>query len=491
MFLVMGVSLYTSRIVLAELGVVDYGIFNVVGGIIVMFSFINGAMASSTQRFLSFEIGRGNTQQLEKTFKTAVTIHLIIAGSILILAETVGLWFLNSVMNIPHDKIVAANWVFQCSVLGYIISIIQVPYSASIIARESMSFYAYMGIVDVCIRLGIAFSLGLVVSGKLILYSSLLFGVAVLSFIIYSSYSRHKFKECKFGWLYEKAQFKEMASYAGWSTFGSLAWAGKSQGLNILLNVFFGPTVNAAYGVANQVNVAVNNFVQNFTTALNPQIVKNYSSGNYTEMRKLVIYGAKFSFFLMLVIAFPVIMIADQLLHFWLVKVPEYAVVFTQLVIINTLIESFTFSMGTGIQATGNIKWYQIIVGGTLLLNIPISYLLLKLYLFPPIVFFTNILLSCITIGERLIVMRNQIPGFSILNFCKKVYIPAGIICSICGGIYYLTHCKLNISNYHFIYVALISFVLAFGLEWLIGLNHRERNKIVGIIFAKFKIRRG
>lgn len=488
MFMVMGITLYTSRIILAELGVVDYGIFNVVGGIVVMFSFVNGAMSQSTQRFMSFELGKKHSDKLENTFKTAISIHLIIGAIIFILAETLGLWFLNKVMNIPPEKMGAANWVFQCSIITYLISIIQVPYNATVIAHEKMQFYAYLGILEVVMKLGMAFSLYLAPSHKLQLYSTLILIITLIVFCIYGIFCRRHFSECKFGWLYQKEIFKTMSSYAAWSTLGSLAWVGKSQGLNMLLNVFFGPVVNAAYGVANQVNTAVNSFVQNFTTALNPQIVKNYSSEHYAEMNLLMIYGAKLSFFLMLILGFPVIMVADNLLHIWLVKVPDYAVIFTQLVIINTLIESFSFSMGTGIQATGKIKWYQIFVGCTLLLNIPISYILLKIGFAPPIVFVVSICLSLITISERLIIMKRNIPGFSIADFCNIVFIRALMVVVICGIIYYVTHKIYPTDNSHFIPMTIISFISVVILIVIVGLTRSERIRIFNLVRSKIKV---
>ena len=351
-----------------------------------------------------------------------------------------------------------------------------------------MQFYAYLGILEVVMKLGMAFSLYLAPSHKLQLYSTLILIITLIVFCIYGIFCRRHFSECKFGWLYQKEIFKTMSSYAAWSTLGSLAWVGKSQGLNMLLNVFFGPVVNAAYGVANQVNTAVNSFVQNFTTALNPQIVKNYSSEHYAEMNLLMIYGAKLSFFLMLILGFPVIMVADNLLHIWLVKVPDYAVIFTQLVIINTLIESFSFSMGTGIQATGKIKWYQIFVGCTLLLNIPISYILLKIGFAPPIVFVVSICLSLITISERLIIMKRNIPGFSIADFCNIVFIRALMVVVICGIIYYVTHKIYPTDNSHFIPMTIISFISVVILIVIVGLTRSERIRIFNLVRSKIKV---
>lgn len=485
MLLVMGITLYTSRVVLAQLGVGDYGVYNVVGGIVVMFSFLNGAMSQSTQRFFAYEIGRGNLAELSKAFKTALTIHLIIASIIFVLAETIGLWFLNNVMTIPIDKMIAANWVFQCSIIAYIVSIIQVPYNAAIISREYMHFYAYMGIFEVFAKLGIAYSLALCSVGKLQLYSFLVLLVTVIIFIIYKQFCRNLFKECVFGWLYEKDKFKEMATYAGWSTLGSLAWVGKSQGLNILLNIFFGPIINAAYGVANQVNAAVNSFVQNFSTAVSPQIVKSYSSGNYGHMSQLITYGAKFSFLLLLLLSFPILLTINEILNLWLVEVPEYTPIFTRLVIVNSLIESISYSMGTGIQATGRIKWYQILVGGTILCNIPVSLILLKLGYAPYIVFCVSIMLSLITISERLVLMRMNIPGFSIRRFFCVVLLPLSVLFIICMGLFYVSIKYDCMAIVGFVPTLVISVLLIASLEWLIGLNKVERKKICDSIKSK------
>ena len=487
MLLVMGVSLYTSRIVLAQLGVSDYGIYNVVGGIVVMFSFLNGAMSQSTQRFLSFELGRRNEIELEKAFKTAVTIHIIIAGIIFLLAETIGLWFLNRIMNIPDGKMTAANWVFQCSILSYLISILQVPYNAAIISREHMQFYAYMGILDVVAKLGIAFSLSFFIVDKLRLYAVLILLVTVIIFCVYKIFCSRHFKECVFGWLYEKNKFREMGSYAGWSTFGSLAWVCKSQGLNILLNLFFGTVINAAYGVSNQINTALNSFVQNFTTAVNPQIVKSYSSGNYENMQVLITYGAKFAFLLMLLLSMPILLNINHILHLWLVKVPEYTAIFAQLVVINSLIESISYSMGAGIQATGKIKWYQIAVGGTILCNLPVSYILLKQGCPPYSVFLVSITLSLITISERLWIMRENIPDFSIKRFFKKTLLPLGIL-GVISIISLIVYTAYNLSSVFSFFPSLLTVFIAVGiLEYWIGLNKIERRYIWNIVKSKTK----
>ncbi len=484
----MGVTLYTSRIVLAELGETDYGIYNVVGGVVVMFSFLNGAMSQSTQRFLSYELGRSNEEQLKKTFKTALSIHLIIAIFILLLAETIGLWFLNNIMNIPPGQKIAANWVFQCSVLAYIVSVLQVPFNAAIIAREHMQAFAIIGIIEVFFKLIIAFSLSLFRFEKLKIYSLLVLFVTLIVSTIYILYCKRFFRECVLGWLYEKPLFRTMSKYAAWNTFGSLAWMGKTQGCNIILNIFFGPIVNAAYGISNQVNAAVNSFVQNFTTAVNPQIVKSFSQEQYSEMQKLLTYGSKFAFLLIIILSFPILVATKSILQKWLVEVPSYTVLFTQLVIVNSIIESFSHNMAAAIQATGKIKWYQIIVGGSILLNVPLSYIFLKLGYRPPIVFIISICISIITIIERLSIMKVIIPQFSIYKFINVVLLPSMIICFLCGAIYWGIQYFDIISKFHFVTLIVLSFIVVCCLAYIIGLRKEERALICTYLRKKIAL---
>lgn len=486
MFLVTGITLFTSRIVLSELGVIDYGIFNVVGGIVIMFSFVNGAMTQATQRFLSFGLGKENNEKvLKNTFKTSFSIHAIIALIIFVLAETIGLWFLNRVMNIPPENIIAANWVYQFSIITYVISIFQIPFDASVISHEKMQLFAYLGIITVVLKLAMAFMLYIVPLYKLQVYSASILVITIIIFLIYFIYCHSNFAECRVGWYYQKDLFKTMASYAGWSMFGSIAWIAKGQGLNILLNVFFGPAVNAAYGVSNQVNSAVNSFVQNYSSAVNPQIVKSYAAEEYDETNKLIIYGCKLSFFLMLILVFPILMTANSILHIWLKDVPEYAVVFTQLVIVTSLIDSFSFSMATGIQATGKIKIYQIAVGSLLLFNIPISYIFLKNGFNPPIVFMVSLSLATLTIFVRLTLMKKLIAGFSIGRIMKLVILPCGLITSLCGALYYIRIESEWLSSLYFVWVIIFSIIFTIGLIWMIGLNSHEKVKIKQLIIKK------
>ena len=473
LFLVMGVSLYTSRVVLAQLGVTDYGIYNVVGGIVVMLSFLNGAMSQSTQRFLSYEIGQRNEDRLQAVFKTAFTIHIFIGAVILILSETVGLWFLNNVMKIPSSQLSAANVVYQCSIAGFILSIFQAPLKATIIARERMHVYAWLGLLEVCFKLAVAFSLAFFPHDKMIYMALMTMGLGIMFFIFNAVYCRHYFPECRFGIYFERKLMLPMAGFASWATMGSFTWVWRVQGCNLILNLFFGPAINAAFGIANKVNMAVSAFVQNFNIAMNPQITKTYSAGSFDEMERLIIFGTKLSFFLTLLISFPILLTTEWILNLWLTDVPQYTVIFTRLVIINTLLESFIHSIAAGVNATGRIKWYQIIVSLSMLLVLPLSYFALRAGYPPYTIFIITIALTILTAVERLAILKRTIAQFSVSRFIKIAVIPASLI--TCVAILFYFGLFQLIHNLHPIIAALGGAALIALLEITIGLNRYER----------------
>lgn len=479
--IIMIVYLYTSRVVLSALGVEDYGIYNVVAGVITLFSFLNGALSSATSRFITYELGTGNIIQLKKNFCTAFTIHLILAGIVFVLGETIGLWFVNYKLVIPEERLLAANIIYQFSILSCAVTIMQVPLNAEIIAHERMNIYAYIGIVDVIGKLGIAFIVSSCNSDRLIIYGFLLFVVTLILFFIYHLYCRKKFNEYALSFFYEKSIFSNMISYSGWSLWGSMAYMLKDQGINMVLNIFFGPIVNAARGVAFQVNAALNSFTQNFTVAMNPQIVKSFACDEKNRMFSLLFSGAKFSYFLLLILSIPIILETKYILVLWLEQVPEYTVLFTQLVIINSLIESFTYVIGATVQAIGNIKLYQIVVGGILLLNLPLSYLLLKLNYPPYVVFYVAIFISIISVFLRIGVLRFLIQ-FSIKDFIINV-LGISLIVTLCSYILpSLFHYYMNESFVRLLIVTICSFITTLICIWTIGLNDNEKS------FVKSKI---
>lgn len=421
MLLIMGVTLYTSRIVLNVLGVEDFGIYNVVAGIVIMFSFLNGAMSQSTQRFLSFEMGQAKFCRLQKIFSLSLTVHLGIACLILLLAETAGLWFFQTQMNIPAERETAACWIYQFSIFSFMVSVMQVPYHAAIIAHERMQVYAYISIAEVVLKLLVVYMLAVMPGDKLKVYGVLMFGTTVFIAFLYRGYCTRVFPECRYQFVWEWALYKKLTSFAGWSMFGNLAWLVKSQGLNLTLNLFFGPLLNASYGIANQVNTAINSFVLNFTTALNPQIIKSYAAADRSYMLHLLFRGARFSYYLLLLLTLPLLIETKEILRLWLKVVPDYTVIFTRLVLVNSLLESFAYPMGSCILATGKIKGYQLLVGGTIMLNLPVAWVLLKWHFAPQVVFVVSVVISCITLAERLFILHYLIK-LNIKQFLMDVF---------------------------------------------------------------------
>ena len=420
MLVTMAVSLYTSRVVLNILGVEDFGIYNVVGGIVAMFGFINGSMTSATQRYLTFELGQNNRAQLTKVFSTSLSIHGIISFLIIVLAETVGLWFLWNKMQIPADRMNAAFWVFQCSVAASVIMIMSVPYNAAIIAHERMSAFAYISIIEVSLKLLIVCFLRYFHTDKLILYAALIVIVQFLIRLCYSWYCNRHFNETKYRWSWDKGLFKEMTGFASWNMFGSLAAITFTQGLNLLLNMFFGPVVNAARGIAVQAQTAIGQFSSNFQTALNPQITKSYATGDMEYMHGLIFRSAKFSFFLLLLLSLPVLIETKAILTLWLKIVPDHTVVFLRIMLCTTWVYAVSNPLITAASATGKIKLYQSVVGGLLLLILPISYLCLRFGLPAYSVFIVHFVMEITAQFARLLMLRRMI-RLSLREYFAKV----------------------------------------------------------------------
>lgn len=423
MLFTMGISLFTSRVVLQTLGVEDYGISSVVGGVISMFTFINAAMVSSTQRYLNFELVRGDANQLRSVFSTSLQIHSLIALAIIVLSETVGLWFLNEKLVIPEARMTAAMWVYQCSILSCAVSIMSTPYNAVIVAHEKMSAFAYISILDVSLKLLVVYLLVVLPFDKLIILSILTLLVQLFIRYIYTLYCHRHFPESYFQFRFNKTLFKEMFGFAGWSFWGNLAAILYTQGLNMMLNIFFGPIVNAARGIAVQVQSAVQQFVGGFQTALNPQITKNYASNNLPQMHSLMFRSARFSFLLLFFLSLPVLMETNFILTLWLKTVPDDAVIFTQIMICISLIYTTANPCVIANQATGKVKIYQMVVGGILLLILPISYVVLKLGAPAYSVFIVHFCIESVAQFSRMYMLRNLI-HLSLWQYMKNIYIP-------------------------------------------------------------------
>ncbi|MFY1048396.1 lipopolysaccharide biosynthesis protein [Chryseobacterium sp. GP-SGM7] len=480
----MGVSLYTSRIVLNSLGVVDFGIYNVVGGIVIMLGFLNSALSASTLRFLSFEMGTANLQNVIKVFRISFTIHFIIAILILILAETIGLWFLNTQLNIPSDRMIAANWVYQFSVFSFIVSVLNIPNSSILIAHERMSIYAYISIVEAIFKLIIVFILGWTEFDKLITYAFLIFFVTTIVSLFYTIYCIKNFKECNYRFLMDKEEFSKMSSFASWNLIGVFAGLGLNQGVSVLLNIFFGPTVNAARGIAFQIQGSVNAFVSNFQVAVNPQITKSYAARDTEHVLSLVIKSSKYSFFLLLLLSLPVLVETKYVLLLWLKIVPDYSVIFTRLTLLDVLICSLSGSLHTYVQATGKVKIYQIVVSGILLLNLPIAYLFLHLGLQPQSVFIVSIFISFFAMISRVVIL-NILAKFPFKIFIKEVLLPVVLVSVISFSASFFISSLMHDSLERFFIVTFLSVLLVILTTYFFGTNKDERIQLMELIYKK------
>lgn len=421
MLVMMIISFFTARITLNALGVNDYGINNVVGGLVSMFSLLSSSLSGATSRFLTFGLGQGDVDNLKKIFSTSINIHIVLAIIVVLAIEIIGVWFLNNKMTIPTNRLYAANWVLQCSVLTFAISLLSVPYNSAIIAHEKMSAFAYMTIFDAVFKLIIVFGIYYYGGDKLILLAILTVIQSIIRQSVYWIYCKRKFAECIYIRGRNKQMEKSIFSFAGWNFIGCTAGLMKDQGVNIVINLFTGPAVNAARGIAMQVNGIVTQFIGGFMTALNPQITKSYAVGEYARMHNLIYQGTRLSYFLFMTLSIPIFFEIENILYIWLGQVPEHTVLFARLVLILSLAEIISNTLITAQLATGNIKKYQIVVGGILLLNFPISYICLKFGMIPESTIVVSIIISQICLVARLWFLRSMIK-LSARQFLKKVY---------------------------------------------------------------------
>ena len=421
MLLIMGVSLYTSRVVLDSLGVEDFGLYNVVGGVVLMFAFINSAMSTATQRFLNYALGEKDMGQFRAVFLTSLNIHIFIAIILFVLAETLGLWFVNTQMTIPDNRLDAANWVYQASVLSCVFQIICIPYNATVISYEKMNIFSYISIIDIFLKLIIVLMLELFSYDRLKTYAILLLLETILVQFFYKVYCAKKFKqETRFILFWDKKTFRDMFFYVSWVMNGCLAVVAYTQGLNILLNVFFGPVVNAARGISIQVYGAVRSFCSNVQVAINPQLIKSYASGDLKYMHKLIIVSSKYSFCLLFLIALPILLKTEYILSLWLKEVPDHTIAFVRLSVVIAMINLLTNPLNTSVHATGKLKKFQLVEGTILLLIVPFSYLFLKLGFRPEVVFFVHIFAELLAQIARVVIVLPLI-GFSMIVYLRDI----------------------------------------------------------------------
>ncbi len=488
MLFLLGVGLFTSRVVLSSLGAQDYGIYNVVGGFISMFTIFNAGLTSATQRFITFDLGKGNLKELRDTFSTCVIIYMMIGLVILVVAEVGGVWFLENKLTIPTDRLYAARWVFQLSLITLIIGLVSTPYNALIVSHERMGAFAWISIYEALAKLAVAYQIYVTSYDKLIVYAVMLCIVQLSVRIIYNVYCNRYFKESKVIFNFNWAKIKKIYSFTGWAMFGGLANIGFTQGLNVLLNMFFNPIVNAARGLAVQVQNIINGFVLNFQTALNPQIIKSYAKGDTSYMFKLIFASSKFSFLLLFVMSLPVMLEAETLLGLWLKEVPKYTPLFFRLIIITTMIDGISNPFMRAVDATGNIKKYQIIVGGILLMIVPVSYVVLKLGGAPYSVFIVHICMSFLAFLMRLYLVRKLI-NYSIMMYWKNVLSRLIVVVIISVVFTLFVRAKMEPSLIRLVTVSLISVSAVLLLSYNIALLPNERallkNKFQSIIQKK------
>lgn len=479
------VTLYTSRIVLQVLGVVDYGIYNVVGGVVLMFSFISSTLSSASQRYIAFEIPRKDDQRLKETFSLIIIAFGCVSLITFIGSEVIGVWFLNTHMNIPEERIVAANWVLQAAIFSFILNIFTAPYMAVIIAHEQMDVYAYISIVDAFLKLITAFLLKVILYDSLIVYAALAFVCTLLITTIFRYYCKCHYPESHYAFYYEPNRLIEILYFAWWNMIGAIAGVLKGQGINIMLNIFFNPAVNAARAIAYQVNSAVNNLSQNLFSAIRPQITKSYSIGRVSRMHSLIFSGSRLSFCLMFTFALPIYIHAERVLGYWLGAYPEYSVIFLKLVLINSLLEVFNMPLVSGLQATGDIKRLQQIVSGVYLLNLPISFIFLKFGYEPEITLYVNMIIVLISMIPRLYLCHKYYK-LDAYKYITGVLLRCLVVSIIGFNVGSLLTLYINFENtlLNFTASVLLCIILAISLSLLFGINSRERS-FVRILLSK------
>lgn len=476
MVVIMLVQLYTSRVILQTLGVEDYGIYNIVGAVVISLSFITGPLSTATQRFLSFELGKKNTGRIKDIFSMSLIVYGILSIILLIVAETVGLWFLNHKMDIPADRLYAANWVFQCSIITFIINILNTPFNSAIIAYEKMSFYAYISIFEAIAKLAIVYFLLLYTQDKLILYSILIVIITILITTIYKIYCNKYLPEIKFHITKNIKLLKQLLSFSGWSLFGSMANMSADQGINMLLNLFFGVTVNAAMGIANQVSSAINQFVGNFQTAFRPQIVKSYAERNTDYLHFLIYKSCKFSILLLYTIILPIFLNLNIILYYWLGEnVPIYTERFCKLILISSLIDSLSSPLWITIHATGRIKKYQLGISSLMFCNIILSYIFLRQGYPPETVLKIKCILTVFYFIFRFYIVHRQI-NLSVKQFYRSVLYPISIPIG--------TTILLSVINHYFPIIpntmyTIIIFSFYLYMVWLCGIEKEEKRYIL------------
>lgn len=479
-------GIYTARKVLELLGIEDYGIMNVVTGFTAMLTFLNGSMAIATQRYLTIDLGKNDLLSYNKTFSMSCVIHLSLAFLMFLIAESAGLWFLNTHLNIPVERMIAANWIYQASILMFMLGIYQVPYSASVMAHEDMDIFAYIDVASSIARLAIVFMLSFSPFDTLIFYALLLLCIDVVKFMIYRLYCLKRYAECRVRFRKDSRLFCSFLNFTGWNMFGTVAWILKDQGTNILMNMFGGVTVNAAMGVTVQVSKAVTNVFGGFQAAVNPQITKNYAANNFKGFHKLVLGGSKISFFLILLVALPVIVETRFILDIWLVSVPEHAVVFVRICLFETVFQTLFGPVVTALMATGNIKWYQITVGCIMMFIVPVSYIFLRIgfSVVTPLVVSLTIVVISIIVRAVFCKIQIQLP---LSTYILKVIMPCVSVLILSLPLPLMLAMTMDKGFLRLVTTLVLCILSVVTCSYFIGLNREERLTVASLIHAGIK----
>ena len=486
MMMVMVVSLYTSRVILNTLGATDYGIYNVVGGIVTIVGFLNSALGGSTSRFLTFALGEGNENKLKKTFGAALNLHICVALLVLVVGETIGLWFFYEKMNIPEERIIAAFWVYQFSIVTTMVAFTQVPYNASLIAHEEMSIYAYVGLYEAISRLAIALLIAVSPIDKLVFYGLLLLINTVAVQVFYRWYAVKHFSECRFSLVRDKALYKQLLSYGGWDLFGNLAVVCQGQGVNLLLNVFFGPIVNAARAIAFQIQGVVMQFISNFMTAVRPQVIKNYAEGNVDRMYKLTFYTAKFSYMLMLALVVPICFEINFILKLWLGdNVPDDTALFAVIVLVTYTWRTFQVAAQMPFHAIGKIKTGNVTIGSMMIASLPIGYIFFKFGCPAYTVFLVILAIEVVGMFAIWWLIHNY-EYFPYRDLFSKVLVPSGIVTLITISLPLYIVNNYDDGWIRFLSICMISEVLLLISALYVGLNSEERGRLFSFVRNKF-----
>lgn len=485
MIVVMVIQLYTSRVVLDLLGVVDFGIYNVVGGIVVLFSFLNISISAAYQRFLTFELGRENIHGLKDIFSMALLVQVCLVAIILLLGESVGLWFLNTQMEIPDDRMFAANVVYQLSILSCALQIIIIPFSAEIIAHEKMDVLAWLSIWDVVLKLFFVIGLAYISFDRLIAYSCFVLFVAFVDFFLYGGYCKIKFEEVNFKFIYNKSLLSEVGKFTGWNVFSDVIYVLNNQGVNILLNIYFGPVVNAARGVCAQVLAAIHSFIYNFQTAAVPQITKSYATNEIGRLHRLITVTSKVSFFLLLFIAIPLYFETDFILGLWLKEVPAYTSIFVKIVVVTKIVDVMAGALTHANRATGQIKKFQILTSLTSLFSLLLSFFFIIIGLTPEWVYISLFIASVAAQVIRIILVLPMISmGYGF--YLREVMLRSFMVLILSIVLPLISYLYFESGVCRFIYILVLSFVSIIVFSFFIGFNEPERKMILGFIMDKF-----